>query len=119
MASSTTQIRTRVDLLSHIKQRLSDEGELSEGAKTILDEYIAKEEKYADAKLRTIQNWKPLPARSPQQLQTLELTTKKQAEYKKYCEELGPHPTLDQMNKKKELHDEIRKLMHQIFIGES
>lgn len=41
-----------VDVLFHIKQRLGDEGERSEGAKEIIDKFIAEENEYRSTILR-------------------------------------------------------------------
>ncbi|KAF7988688.1 hypothetical protein HCN44_001261 [Aphidius gifuensis] len=113
--SSITKICTPVGILRHIKQRLSDEKELSEGAEKILDEYIAEEDKYNAAIVRSEKGWKRLPDLSPQEMEMLDLANKKTIEYTRYCKELGPSPTLDQMKKKNELNDELKQLTNQLF----
>lgn len=115
MSYSATKIRTPTDILRHIKQRLRHEGELSEPAEKIFDEYIDEEEKYISTILRNKKDWKPLPERSPEELKVLELTAKKANEYKLYCEELGQHPTPDQLKKKNDLNEELQQLMDKLY----
>ncbi|XP_044014959.1 uncharacterized protein LOC122857048 [Aphidius gifuensis] len=114
-ASSITKIDTPVGLLTHIKQRLCDEKKLSkEDARKILNEYIVEEEKYNSTIIRSKKDWKPRPERTPEQLKILKLTNQKMTEYKLFCKELGPYPTLDQMKEREKLNGEVCELMHQL-----
>ncbi|XP_044014961.1 uncharacterized protein LOC122857050 [Aphidius gifuensis] len=114
-ASSITKIDTPVGLLTRIKQRLCDEGKLSEDARKIIDEYIDDEEKYNSSIVRCKKDWKPRPERTPEQLKILESTCQKSTEYELFCKELGPHPTLDEIKEKEKLSGEVRELIHQLY----
>ncbi|KAF7988736.1 hypothetical protein HCN44_001309 [Aphidius gifuensis] len=109
--------RAPADILRHIQQRLSDEGQLTDASRNILEEYIEKEEKYTGTILRSKKDWEPLPEDSPEdsleEMKIAKLIDEKATEYKLYGEELGPQPTIDQMKKKQELYDELQQLLHQ------
>ncbi|XP_044014976.1 uncharacterized protein LOC122857065 [Aphidius gifuensis] len=116
-ASSITKIDTPVDVLRHIKQRLSDEGKLSEDAGKIIDDYINEEENYNSTIIRRKKDWKPKPPiHTPEQLKIVELADVKITEYNLFCEKLGPDPTPDQMKEKKKLSNGIDELLRQLYL---
>ncbi|XP_044014907.1 uncharacterized protein LOC122857006 [Aphidius gifuensis] len=122
--SSLATYDTPAKLLCDIKQRLIDEGKLSEDVKKIIDESIAEEEKYIGRIVRVKIATEPetlesirkiyqvpfISERSERYMKAIKVLNKKRNELKLFCKETKISPTMEQLIKRRKLLEELTQL---------